>query len=63
MLGGHRIQVGLPYAGKTAEITIQADTFQITVEDGTALTAPRTTSRDIKRHKASRYPGRGGHDG
>jgi len=63
MLGGHRIQVGLPYAGKTAEITIEADTYQITVEDGTALTAPRTTSRDIKRHKASRYPGRGGHDG
>jgi transposase len=58
-----RIQVGLPHAGKTAEITVQADTYQITVEDGIALTAPRTTGRDIKRHKASRYPGRGGPDG
>ena len=63
MIGGQRIQVGLPHAGKTAEITIEADTYQITVEDGVALTAPRTTSRDIKRHKASRYPDRGGHDG
>jgi hypothetical protein len=33
------------------------------VEDGITLTAPRTTSRDINRHKASRYPGRGGNDG
>jgi hypothetical protein len=32
---------------------VQADTYQITVEDGIALTAPRTTSRDIERHKAS----------
>jgi hypothetical protein len=55
MIGGQRIQVGLPHAGKTAEITIEADTYQITVEDGIALTAPRTTSRDIKRHKASNY--------
>ena len=36
-----------PYAGKTSEIT---------VEDGITLTAPRTTSRDIRRHKASAYP-------
>jgi hypothetical protein len=63
MIGGQRIQVGLPHAGQTAEITIGSDTYQITVEDGTALTAPRTTSRDVKRHKASTYPDRGGHDG
>jgi hypothetical protein len=55
MIGGQRIQVGLPHAGKTAEITIEADTYQITVEDGITLTAPRTTSRDIRRHKASNY--------
>jgi hypothetical protein len=61
MIGGQRIQVGLPHAGKTAEITIDADTYQITADDGVAITAPRTTSRDIKRHKASRYPARGGH--
>ena len=55
MIGGQRIQVGLPHAGKTAEITAEADTYQITVEDGITVTAPRTTSRDINRHKASNY--------
>jgi len=63
MIGGQRIQVGLPHAGKTAVITVGSDTYQITVEDGISFTAPRTTSRDIKRHKASRYPDRGVHDG
>ncbi len=58
MTGGQRIQAGLPHAGKTAEATIEADTYQITVEDGIIITAPRTTSRDIKRHKASSYPAR-----
>ncbi len=58
MIGRQRIQVGLPHAGKTAQITIESDTYQITVEDGIALTAPRTTSRDIKRHKASNYESR-----
>ncbi len=55
MIGGQRIQVGLPHAGKTAEVTIEADTYQITVADGIVITAPRKTSRDIKRHKASNY--------
>jgi hypothetical protein len=55
MIGGQRIQVGLPHAGKTAEITVGSDTYQITVEDGITIAAPRTTSRDIKRHKASNY--------
>jgi hypothetical protein len=55
MIGGQRIQVGLPHAGKTAEITIESDTYQITVEDGITLTAPRKTSRAINRHKASDY--------
>jgi hypothetical protein len=47
MIGEQRIQVGLPHSGKTAEITIEADTYQIIVEGGIAITAPRTTSRDI----------------
>ena len=47
MIGGQRIQMGLPHAGKTAEITLKADTYQTTVEDGIALAAPRTASRDI----------------
>ena len=55
MIGGQRIQVGLPHAGKTAEITVSSDTYQITLEDGITITAPRTTSRDINRHKASDY--------
>ena len=55
MIGGQRIQVGLGHAGKTAEVTVEADTYQIHVEDGIAITAARTTSRDIRRHKASNY--------
>jgi transposase InsO family protein len=55
MIGGQRIQVGLPHAGKTAQVTIEADTYQVTVEDGIAVTAPRKTSREVKRHKASNY--------
>ena len=55
MIGGQRIQVGLPHAGKTEEITIETDIYQITVEDRIALTAPRKTTRDIKRHKACNY--------
>jgi hypothetical protein len=33
----------------------RADTYQITVEHGIAFAAPRKTSRDIHRHKASDY--------
>ena len=55
MIGGQRIQAGLPHAGKTAQITVQTDTYQITVEDGITIAAPRKTSRDINRHKASDY--------
>jgi hypothetical protein len=57
MIGGQRIQVG-PHAGKTAEITIDTDTYRISVDDSTAITAARTSSRDIRRHKASHYPAR-----
>jgi hypothetical protein len=55
MVGGQRIQVGLPHAGKTAEVTVEAETYRITVEPGVTVTTPRTTSRDIKRHKATNY--------
>jgi len=55
MVGRQKIQVGLAHARKTAEVTVEAGTCQITVEDGITLTAPRTTSRDIRRHKASNY--------
>jgi hypothetical protein len=55
MVGRQKIQVGLPHARKTVQVTIGADTYQITVEDGITITAPRLTSRDLKRHKASNY--------
>jgi hypothetical protein len=55
-IGGQKIQVGLAHAGKTAEVTVEADTYQITLKPGIIIiTAPRTTSRDIRRHKASNY--------
>jgi hypothetical protein len=53
MIGRQRIKVGLPHAGKAVTITVGSDTYQITVEDGITIAAPRKTSRDIKRHKAS----------
>jgi transposase len=56
VIGGQRIQVGLPHADKTADITIEANTYRITIEDALTFIAPRATSRDIRRHKASRYP-------
>ena len=55
MVGGQKIQVGLPHARKTVHVTAEADTYQITVEPGITITARRTTSRDIRRHKASNY--------
>jgi hypothetical protein len=53
MIGGQRIQAGLPRAGQAASITIGSGTCQITVPERLTMTAPRTTSRDIVRHKAS----------
>lgn len=55
MIGGQTIQVGLPHARRTAEVTVQSDSYQITIEPGVIITAPRATSRDIRRHKASSY--------
>ena len=50
-----RTTVGAPHAGKTADVTIATDTYRITVDDGSTITAPRKASRDIKRHKAAAY--------
>jgi hypothetical protein len=33
---------------------VESDTYQITVDSGITITAPRANSRDIERHKASR---------
>jgi hypothetical protein len=55
MIGGQKIQVGLAHARKTVQVTVGTDTYQVTVEPGITLTATRTGSRDIRRHKASNY--------
>jgi len=55
MVGGQKIQVGLAHARKIVQVSVGPDTCQITVETGTTVTAPRTASRDIRRHKASNY--------
>jgi hypothetical protein len=55
MVGRQKIQVGLAHAGKPAEVTVQSDTYQITVETGVIISAPRCNSRDARRHKASNY--------
>jgi hypothetical protein len=52
MIGGQRIQVGVTHARKTAHVTVEADTYPITVEPRIVTTAPRTTCRDIRQHKA-----------
>ncbi len=52
MAGGQRIQVGLAHARKTVAVTVGPDTIQVAVETGITVTAARTTSRDIRRHKA-----------
>jgi hypothetical protein len=56
MVGGQKIQVGLAHASKTVQVTVEADTYQVTVEPGITVTGPRAASRDIRRHKASSYP-------
>jgi hypothetical protein len=50
-----KIQVGLAHARKTVQVTVDPDTYQVTVEPGITVTAARTGSRDIRRHKASNY--------
>ena len=40
MVGGQKIQVGLTHARKTAEVTVEAGTYQIAVEDGITFTPP-----------------------
>ena len=55
MVGGQGIQVGLAHARKTVAVTVGPDTIQVAVETSITVTAARTTSRDIRRHKASNY--------
>ncbi len=50
-----QIQAGLAHARQTAGITVEAGTCRITPGPAVTITAPRTSSRDIRRHKASNY--------
>jgi len=43
------------HADKTVEVTVEADTFQVTVEPGITITAPAPPAGDIRQHKASNY--------
>jgi hypothetical protein len=54
----NRRQVGLAHARETAEVTVEADTYRITVEPGITITTPRAASSEVRRRKASNY-----HDG
>jgi hypothetical protein len=45
MAGGQKIQAGLAHARKIVQVSVGPDTYQITVETGTTVTAPRTASR------------------
>jgi hypothetical protein len=55
MVGGQRIQVGLARARKAVTVTVGPDTIQVAVETSITVTAARTTSRNIRRHKAPDY--------
>jgi hypothetical protein len=52
MVGGQRIQIGLAHAGKTVQVSVGPDTYEVAVEPGISVTAARTSSRDIRRHIA-----------
>ena len=43
------------HARKTVAATVGPDTIQVAVETSITVTAARTTSRAIRRHKASNY--------
>jgi hypothetical protein len=55
MVGGQKIQVGLAHARKTVQVSVKPYTYHIAVETGITVIAARTSSRDIRRHKASNY--------
>ncbi|MFZ0163006.1 MAG: hypothetical protein WAL12_05420 [Trebonia sp.] len=52
---GPHCRLPLAHARKTVAVTVGPDTIQVAVETSITVTAARTTSRDIRRHKASNY--------
>ena len=53
MIGGQKIQVGLAHARKIAEVTVEADTCQITVEPGITITAPPAATSGGTKHRTT----------
>jgi hypothetical protein len=45
----------MAHARKTVAVAVGPGTIQVAVEPGITFTAARTTSRDIRRHKAPDY--------
>ena len=60
MTGGQRIQAGLPHAGKTAEVTVESGTCQVTVEPGITIAAP-CTAGSMQRGRYNVRPWAGTH--
>ena len=61
-IAGQQIWLGPAMTGRTvrlwaglSQVSVGPDTYQIAVETGITVTAARTSSRDIRRRKASRY--------
>jgi hypothetical protein len=54
-----RIQVGMTHAGKIVTVTAENNSFRLVIDGETVGVIPRTTSREIDRHKAyATHPGR-----
>ena len=51
-VAGQRIQAGMTHAGKIVTVTCENDSFRLVIDGETVGVVPRTTSREIDRHKA-----------
>jgi len=47
-----RIQVGMTHAGEIVTVVAENNTFRLVIDGETIRAGPRTTSREIDRHKA-----------
>jgi hypothetical protein len=52
MIATQRIQVGMIHARKIVTVTASDHSFQLDIDGETVTIVPRTTSREIHRHKA-----------
>jgi hypothetical protein len=56
MVATQRIHVGMIHAGKTITVAASDHSFHGSIDGETVATEPRTTSREIHRHKAHANP-------